>query len=149
MFSRRILAENDVITSKKVRTVTTKGTIVMLTKKQVVLGVLVGFTLSLSSLSFAKDQSRSTTGNSAQEGAAMSTMSPELRKNMADMYQKMADCLRTGKSSEDCQKQVAKDCPVVAKTGQCPILDGIGHKTGPRGMRPGGMGPMTGPHKMH
>lgn len=78
----------------------------------------------------------------------MSTMSPELRKDMANMYQKMADCLRTGMSSEDCQKQVAKDCPVVAKTGQCPILDGIGHKMGPRGMRPGGMGPMTGPHKM-
>jgi len=121
----------------------------MFTKGQVVLGVLVCFTLGLSSLSFAEDKSRSTTGNSAMESAAMSAMSPELRKDMADMYQKMADCLRTGKSSEDCQKQVAKDCPVIAKTGQCPILKGMERKMGPRGMRPGGMGPMTGPHKMH
>jgi len=121
----------------------------MFTKGQVVLGVLVCFTLGLSSLSFAEDKSRPTTGNSAKKSAAMSMMSPELRKDMADMYQKMADCLRTGKSSENCQIQVAKDCPVVAKTGQCPILEGTGHKMGPRGMRPGGMAPMAGPHKMH
>ena len=120
----------------------------MFTKGQVVLGVLVCFTLGLSSLSFAEDKSRSTTGNSARTGAAMSMMSPELRKDMADMYQKMADCLRTGKSSENCQKQVAKDCPVVAKTGQCPILEGMGPMQGSRGMRQEGMGPMRGPHKM-
>lgn len=75
-------------------------------------------------------------------------MSPELRKAMANMYQKMADCLRTDKSIEECQRQVAKDCPLVAKTGQCPIEQGMGAMMGPRGMRPEGMGPMTGPHDM-
>lgn len=100
--------------------------------------VCVCVTLGLSSLSFGADKSQSMTGQ----------MSPESRKDMAEMYQKMADCLRTGKSSEDCQRQIAKDCPVVAKTGQCPIEQGMGHKMGPRGMRPEGMGPMTGPHEM-
>lgn len=76
-----------------------------------------------------------------------SQVSPELQKDMAEMYQKMAECLRTDKSFEECQRKVAKDCPVVAKTGQCPIEKGMGHM-GPRGMRPEGMGSMTGPHEM-
>ena len=75
-------------------------------------------------------------------------MSPELRKDMANMYQKKADCLRTDKALEEWQRQVAKDCPIVAKTGQSPIAQGMGAMMGPRGMRPEGMGPMTGPHDM-
>ena len=109
----------------------------MLIQKQVVSVVLVCFTLGFSSLSFGEDQAQST-----------SQMSPELRKDMANMHQKMADCLRTDKSIEECQRQVAKDCPLVAKTGQCPIEQGMGAMMGPRGMRPEGMGPMTGPHDM-
>lgn len=105
---------------------------------QVVFVAVVCVTLGLSSLSFGEGKSQSMTGQ----------MSPELRKDMADMYQKMADCLRTGKSSEDCQRQIATDCPVIAKTGQCPLEKGMGHKMGPRGMRPEGMGPMTSPHEM-
>ena len=49
---------------------------------------------------------------------------------------------------KDCQKKVMKDCPVVAKTGQCPIQQGMGHMMGPGGMRPEGMGPKTGPSDM-
>jgi hypothetical protein len=105
----------------------------MCTQRHIISAVLVCVTLGVSSLSFGEDKS--------------SQVSPELRNDMADMYQKMADCLRTGKSPEDCQRQVARDCPVVAKTGQCPIEKGMGHM-GPRGMRPEGMGPMTGPHEM-
>lgn len=112
-----------------------KGASATLTPRQVVPVVLVCFTLSLSSLSFGKDKSQST-----------GQVSPELRKDMADMYQKMAECLRTDKSLEECQRKVAKDWAVVAKTGQCPIEKGMGHM-GPRGMRPEGMGPMTGPHE--
>lgn len=109
----------------------------MLTLRQVVSVVLVCFTLGFSSLSFGEDKSQSA-----------GQVSPELRKDMADMYQKMAECLRTGQSPEDCQQKVAKDCPVLAKTGQCPIQKGMGSMMGPRGMRPEGMGPMTGPHEM-
>ncbi|GJL49215.1 MAG: hypothetical protein NPIRA01_04420 [Nitrospirales bacterium] len=110
----------------------------MLTKRQIVSGVLVCFIVGLSSLSFGEDKSQSPT-----------PMSSELRKDMADMYQKMAVCIRTDKSLslEECQRKVAHDCPVVAKTGQCPIEKGIG-PMGSRGMRSEGMGPMGGPHKM-
>ena len=111
----------------------------MLTQRHIVPVVLVCFTLGFSSLSFGEDQAQST-----------SQMSPELRKDMANMHQKMADCLRTDQSLslEECQRKVAKDCPIVAKTGQCPIEKGMGAMMGPRGMRPEGMGPMTGPHDM-
>jgi hypothetical protein len=110
-----------------------KGADAMLIQRRIVAVVLVYLTLGLASLSAAEDKS--------------SQGSPELGKNMADMYQKMADCLRTGKYPEDCQRAVAKDCPVLAKTGQCPLQEGTGHMRG-RGMRPEGMGPMTGPHEM-
>ncbi|MEP6890436.1 MAG: hypothetical protein ABI955_07050 [Nitrospirota bacterium] len=109
----------------------------MRTNMHVVLVAVVCVTVGLSSLSFGEDTSQSMTDQ----------MSPELRKNMADMYQKMGDCLRTGKSNQDCQRQIAKDCPVIAKTGQCPIEKGMGNM-GPGGMSPGGMGPMGGSHDM-
>lgn len=108
----------------------------MRTTIHIILVVLACFPLGLSSLSFGEDKS--------------AQISPELRKDMADMYQKMADCLRTGKSPEDCQREVAKDCPVISKTGQCPIQDGIGHMgmgqmRGDRGMHQEGRGSMSGP----
>lgn len=111
----------------------------MVPKSQIILGILVCFTLGLSSMSFGEDKSRSMTDQ----------MSPELRKDMANMYQKMADCLKTDQSFslEECQAKVANDCPVVAKTGQCPLEKGMGNM-GSRGMRPGGMGPMGGSHDM-
>ena len=65
------------------------------------------------------------------------------------MHQKMADCLRTSKSLslEECQRKVANDCPAVAKIGECPIEKSMG-RMGPRGVRPAGMGSMTGSHEM-
>ena len=120
----------------------------MFPKGPVAASLLICFALGFSSFSFAADTSQSTTENSAGKAAAMGTMSPAWRKDMADMYQKMADCLRTGQSSEDCQQQVAKDCPVVAKTGHCPILEGLGRTMRSRGMRPEGMSSMPGPPTM-
>jgi len=55
-----------------------------------------------------------------------SSMSPELKKEMADMYQKMADCMRTDKSLDQCSTDAMKDCPVMQKTGHCPIHEGMG-----------------------
>lgn len=111
----------------------------MLSSRQIFLVVLVCLTVGSSSLSFGENKSHST-----------GQVSPELRKDMADMYQKMADCLRTDKSLslQECQRKVANDCPVIAKTGQCPILEGMGLMRGSRGMHQEGMGSMRGPHKM-
>ena len=53
-------------------------------------------------------------------------LSPELRKQLADMYRKMADCLATtDKSMHGCQKEVMKDCPAAAALGYCPLMDGL------------------------
>lgn len=57
--------------------------------------------------------------------AATTEMSPDLHKEMANMYRKMADCLDTGSSVHDCMQTVMKNCPVIAKTGRCPISDGM------------------------
>lgn len=106
----------------------------MLTHGHIFTVVLLSAVLGVSSLSVGEDK--------PDQG------SPELRKDMAEMYQKMADCVKAGKSPEECQREVAKDCPVLAKTGQCPIQGGLGHLRSRRGMHSEGMGPMTGPHQM-
>ena len=67
---------------------------------------------------------------SANQSATPMTMTPELKQHMAVMYQQMADCLRTEKSVEQCSADAMKDCPVMQKTGHCPINEGMGAATG-------------------
>ena len=58
--------------------------------------------------------------------STMSTsMNPETKADMADMYSKMSECMKTDKSMEQCQKDVMKDCAVMKKTGHCPLMDGM------------------------
>jgi len=52
-------------------------------------------------------------------------ITPELKIRIAEMYEKMGACVKTEMSLEDCQKEVMKDCPVVAALGYCPLMDGI------------------------
>ena len=52
-------------------------------------------------------------------------ITPELKKRIAEMYEKMGACVKTDMSLADCQKEVMKDCPVVAELGYCPLMDGI------------------------
>lgn len=77
--------------------------------------------LSLSFTSLANAEGK---GKSAHS-QAMNMDSPEMKKDMADMYQKMADCMRTDKTMQDCHKEVMKDCPVAKATGHCPIMEGM------------------------
>lgn len=75
---------------------------------------------------------------------SITKMTPDVKKDMADRYQKMGDCLRTDKSLEQCSHDAMQNCPVVEKTGHCPINEGTGPMMGKpmkhsmRGM--GGMG---------
>ena len=57
--------------------------------------------------------------------AHMQSMSPELKHDMADMYAKMAECMKTDKTMEQCQTEVMKDCHVMKKTKHCPIMEGM------------------------
>lgn len=76
----------------------------------------------LGAAAFAEEQSPATMGTPA----ATTEMSPDLHKDMASMYRKMADCLDAGSSAHDCMQTVMKNCPVIAKTGRCPIAEGMG-----------------------
>ncbi len=64
-------------------------------------------------------------GDDMKGGTATKMNSPEIKKDIAEMYQKMADCMRTDKSMQVCQKEVMKDCPVAKAMGSCPIMDGM------------------------
>ena len=49
----------------------------------------------------------------------------EMKKDMADMNQKMANCMKTEKSKEECHKEAMKDCHVSKATGKCAMMDGM------------------------
>ena len=56
---------------------------------------------------------------------AMPPMSPDLKHDMAHMYAKMGECMKTDKTMEQCQTEVMKDCQVMKKTKHCPIMEGM------------------------
>lgn len=49
------------------------------------------------------------------------SMSPETRTQMADMHQKMADCLKSDKSISECRDNMVANCPMM-KDGSCPMM---------------------------
>lgn len=84
-------------------------------------------TTALGATAFAAEQSPTT----MDMPATTMEMSPEVHKDMANMYRKMADCLDAGSSAHDCMQSVMKNCPVIAKMGHCPIAEGMGAMKGP------------------
>jgi len=58
------------------------------------------------------------------EDKSVSSLSPELKMHLSEMYTKMGECMKTAATIEECQKQVMKDCPVVAELGYCPLMEG-------------------------
>ena len=55
---------------------------------------------------------------------------------MAEVHQKMADCLRSSRPFADCRSEMVAACHDMTGTGSCPMMgDGRG------GMGPGMMGP--------
>ena len=58
-------------------------------------------------------------------GPGHEKMTPELKRDMAEMYTKMGECMKTEKSMEECQSDIMKNCPVVKKTGHCPLMEGM------------------------
>lgn len=91
--------------------------LISISKIAPVLAMLLTLTLLDSVRVYAKDEST--------KNPSHSSPSPQMKKDMADMYQKMADCLKTEKSMHDCHKEVMKDCPVAKATGSCPLMDGM------------------------
>ena len=75
----------------------------------------------------------STTAGAEEKGAAAQAANhmaatPEMKKDMADMHQKMADCLRTDKSMQDCHGEMMKECQGAKAPGHCSMMDGMMNK---------------------
>lgn len=67
----------------------------------------------------------------------------EMLEKMAKAHKDAADCLKAGKSEEDCQKQMMENCPMREDAGSCPMMEGGMNMMMGRGMRHG-MGPGSG-----
>ena len=91
----------------------------MFPKLHISTAIALILSLSLPTAVMAQAKSKGPTNQAHAE------QSPEMKKNMAEMYQKMADCMKTEKSMHDCHKEVMKDCPVAKATGSCPLMDGM------------------------
>lgn len=93
--------------------------------------LFVFFTRSMSAFALLFVLSLSIGAMAAEKGSASkamdhATMTPEMKKDASEMYQKMADCLKTDKSMKECQKDVMANCPVAkANGGHCPLMDGM------------------------
>lgn len=66
-------------------------------KKSMILAATITLAL-LSTNSFGEDKKK------------MMTMTPEQRQSMASAHDKMATCLRSDKSVEDCKKEMMESC---------------------------------------
>jgi hypothetical protein len=67
-----------------------------------------------------------------QQGAAEPT--PEMRRQMAAVHQKMADCLKSDRPIGECRVEMHKSCVELMGEESCPMMGMMG------GMGPGMMG---------
>jgi hypothetical protein len=58
-----------------------------------------------------------------KKGMMEAEPSGEMRKKMAMMHQKMADCLNGTKSVKDCKKEMMDDCPMMKGKEKCSMKD--------------------------
>lgn len=88
--------------------------------KQMKTTSLLAFVFALGLATQASAAGKTDTGRSNHQ-----TMTPELKRDLSEMYLKMGECMKTEKSMEQCQKDIMKDCPVMKKTGHCPLMEGM------------------------
>ena len=72
--------------------------------------------------------------------------SPEQRHNMAEVHQRMAECLVSARPMAECRGEMQKSCHEMMGKGGCPMMDGgMGSKMMGCGMMRGqGMGETPG-----
>lgn len=95
-------------------------------------------TCFLGATSFAVDLSDSTTSSSKKQRAGQSEvqrqgMTPEARKKMAEMHKKMADCLNSSKSMQECRNEMRSSMRALHDEGYCEDCGMMGGMMG--GMR--------------
>lgn len=50
----------------------------------------------------------------------------EKHERVAEMHEKMAECLRSDKDLSECHEQMRKDCPMAGEGGLCPMMGEMG-----------------------
>lgn len=73
----------------------------------------------------AKPAQRHSHEKSSRAKVKKMKMTPEIRKEMAERHQKMADCLKSDKPLSDCREEMMKDCPMKKGMGHCPMTEGL------------------------
>lgn len=89
--------------------------------------------MSASALLFAlliSTSARAENKDASAHSANHMSATPEMKKDMADMHQKMADCLRTDKSMQDCHGEMMKDCHGAKAPGHCSMMDSMMNQGG-------------------
>jgi Spy/CpxP family protein refolding chaperone len=99
----------------------------MNTKKVVLaLAVALAFASTGASPAFAhpegKVKGHGHSGKHGRSSMMMASPTPEMRQNMAEMHQKMADCLKSERPMAECRKEMMKNCPMKGK-GHCPMME--------------------------
>jgi hypothetical protein len=59
----------------------------------------------------------------AKKGMMGAEPTAEMRKKMAMMHQKMADCLNSTKPVKECKKEMMDDCPMMNGKEKCSMKD--------------------------
>lgn len=82
-------------------------------------------------------------GAGAQDAAKPAPGEPTAaqRHQMAEIHQKMADCLASERPIGECRTQMQADCQQAMGAQGCPMLMGAGHGMMAGGMMGGGMMP--------
>lgn len=83
--------------------------------------LLAAFALASASATFAAEP----------EKGATAAPTPEARQKMAEVHQRMADCLKSDRPMSECRAEMAKSCHDMMGASACPMM----------GMGEGGMGP--------
>lgn len=63
--------------------------------------------------------------DSARREPASMKMDARRHKQMAEMHEKIAECLESGKSQQDCMQVMRENCPMADKGHQCPMMSGM------------------------
>jgi hypothetical protein len=79
----------------------------------------------------------------AEPKKAPAAPTAEQRQKMAEVHEKMAECLRSDRPIGECRREMARACNETLGADGCPMMG-----KGPGGMGPGMMGPGVGQGQM-
>ncbi len=93
------------------------------------LATVLVFTFSMVTAAFAAEKTK------APPQKPSTQVTVEQRKNMASAHEKMAECLRSDKTIESCQKDMMQSCHEMMGKDGCPMMGQMGKMHGMMGKK--------------